>query len=191
MKKMIFGLLFLFIISVSMVSEEMFIISKNESEMVINGTSTLHDWKMDLKIVDGKMNVNHNGIILTDINNVSFSCKEKDIKSESSIMDKKAYEALKSEKYPEIKFVGISTSNVIIEDKKFKGTLKGNLSLAGETEEVNIPFRGTFDNNNTISVTGNIDIKMSDFEIVPPTALMGAIEACDAIMVSFSFKFTN
>jgi polyisoprenoid-binding protein YceI len=192
MKKAITGILIMILAGFSIVSNGgTFELAKTGTEVVIKGTSSLHDWKMDLKIINCGVQFKQEGNTLKSIDNVSFSCKARDIKSESSIMDNKAYDALKAKTYPEIKFTWVSTSGLITDGNKFSGNLKGKLIVAGETRDIIIPFTGNCIDNNTISVIGSTDISMSNFNITPPTAMLGTLKTGDKISVSFTFQFVQ
>jgi hypothetical protein len=164
-------------------------LAKTGAEVVIKGTSSLHDWSMDLKIINCGAQFKQEGTIIKSIDNVFFSCKVNDIKSESSIMDNKAYDALKAKAYPEIKFNWVSTNGLISDGNKFNGNLRGKLIVAGETRDVTISFNGSFSDNNTIIVTGSTDINMSNFNMIPPTALLGTLKTGDKITVAFNLQF--
>jgi hypothetical protein len=192
MKKSITILLILIGTATSLVSNgQTFEVSDKGMDVVIKGTSSLHDWEMDLTNINCGVQFKQEGSLLKSIENVSFSAKETDLKSESSLMDKKAYDALKTETYPEIKFSSVSTSDFIVENNKFKGTLKGKLNVAGQTRDVVVPFSGTIIDNNTINVTGSTDLNMSSFNIVPPTAMLGALKTGDKITVSFNLQLVQ
>ena len=169
-----------------------FEISKEKESFLVTGTSTLHDWKMDLKIFDCNANFIMEGPRLTSIDQVAFNCKATDLKSDNSLMDKKAYSALKSGTFPEIKFNGISPIEISVNNNKFTDNLRGNLFIAGKSITVLIPINGTFSSingNNIIEVSGETDLKLSSFNIVPPTAMLGTFKTGDGITVSFSLRF--
>jgi YceI-like domain. len=169
-----------------------FEISKEKESFLVTGTSTLHDWKMDLKIFDCNANFIMEGPRLTSIDQVAFNCKATDLKSDNSLMDKKAYSALKSGTFPEIKFNGISPIEISVNNNKFTDNLRGNLFIAGKSITVLIPINGTFSSingNNIIEVSGETDLKLSSFNIVPPTAMLGTLKTGDGITVSFSLRF--
>ena len=76
----------------SLLSEgQTFELSKTGTVVSINGTSSLHDWKMDLKEFNSGFQLNQEGSLIKGFNNVTFTCKATDIKSESSLMNNKAY----------------------------------------------------------------------------------------------------
>jgi hypothetical protein len=171
--------------------ETTFELSENRGEMIITGTSSLHDWEMTLKSINCEVQIEHEGTLLKSLDNISFSCKATDIKSESSLMNKKAYDALKADAFPQIKFNWISTTGLVSEGNNFKGDVTGKLNVAGETRETIVPFNGTFVDNNTVIITGSTELQMSSFKITTPTALLGTLKTGDKISVSFTLQFTQ
>jgi len=168
-----------------------FELSKDGTAAVIKGTSSLHDWEMNLKAFNSDFQLNQEGSSIKAFDNVTFTCKANDIKSESSLMDKKAYEALKADDFPEIRFSGMSGTGLVADGRNITGTLKGRLNVAGETQDVTIPFNGTFTDSKTININASTDLTMSSFNITPPTAMLGALKTGDKISVSFSLQFVQ
>jgi len=192
MKKLVNGLILLFITILSFnLNGQSFSLSDKESTMHVKGTSSLHDWVMEMATMNCNVNLTLEGSRLKDIGEIKFSGKAKELKSESNLMDKKAYSALRSDKFPEIKFVKTSLTGLLSEDNKFSGKLAGDLSVAGETRRVNFPFTGIMGSNRTIDINGEIELKMSDFKIDPPTAMLGTLKTGDAISVSFTLRLVS
>jgi polyisoprenoid-binding protein YceI len=176
----------------SLLSEgQTFELSKTGTEVAIRGTSSLHDWEMNLNAFNSGFQLSQEGSKIKGLDNVTFSCKATDIKSESSLMDRKAYDALKADDFPDIKFSGLSSTGLAAEGKIFTGNLKGKLNVAGETQDVIIPFNGTFIDSETINIIASTDLNMSSFNITPPTAMLGALKTGDKISVSFSLRFVQ
>lgn len=176
----------------SLLSEgQTFELSKAGTVVSINGTSSLHDWKMDLKLFNSGFQLNQEGSLIKGFNNVTFTCKATDIKSESSLMNNKAYDALKAEYFPEISFNGVSTTGLVANGNKFTGNINGKLNVAGETHDVTIPFYGTFVDSKTINIIISYSLNMSSFNITPPTFLLGALKTDDKISVSLSLQFVQ
>jgi hypothetical protein len=189
----IIGLISLFLSLTTINSKsQSFVLSKESAPILISGTSTLHDWKMYLKIFDCNANFILKGSLLKGIDAVSFSCKATDLKSDNSLMDRKAYSALKFTAFPEIKFTSTSAIEISPDNNKFRDYLAGNLFIAGKSVPVSIPLTGALSNingTNKIDVSGEIELKMSDFDITPPTAMLGTLKTGDKVKVSFSFQF--
>ena len=166
-------------------------LSKEGNEILINGTSNLHDWNMNVVESSCEAEFDTEGLGLKSINKLIFSCKPSDIKSNSNLMDRKTHEALKAEKFPVIKFSLSSGTEIKSDNLKFSGNLKGTLLVAGVTKDVEIPFTGFVNDDNSLRVEGSVDLKMSDFKISPPTALLGTLKTGDNISVSFSLKLLS
>jgi hypothetical protein len=173
-------------------SKSSFELSRESASVMISGTSTLHDWKMFLKTFDCNANFILDGSRVKGIDDVSFDCKATDLKSDNSMMDNKAYDALKYVAFPEIRFSMISAMEISPDNNKFISSLRGKLSIAGKSIPVSIPLNGSFSSVNGINIieiSGGTELKLSDFNIIPPTAIMGLIKTGDRITVSFSLQF--
>jgi polyisoprenoid-binding protein YceI len=182
--------LFLIVLTVSATISEppVYNVSAAEGEIIVRGTSSLHDWDMTLRQLDCDVSLSNEGNLIKSIEKVVFTCKASDIKSDNKIMDRKAQYALKSDIAPEIKFVAGKATDLVANGNKFSGKLTGRLTVAGESRDITVPFEGTISDNYLINVEGKADLKMSDFRIVPPTALMGTLKTGDEISVIFSLR---
>ncbi|MGA1977870.1 MAG: YceI family protein [Bacteroidales bacterium] len=185
--------LWFFFAASSLISRgQSFQLSRDSAFVRVNGSSTLHDWKMDLKEFDCMAGFVMDGMHIKSLEKVEFKCKATDLKSESSLMDKKAYSALKTNVFPDIIFRMTSLTGVTSGNRKFSGSIKGDLSIAGKTNTVSIPLSGTLSGMNGINkidIYGEVRLKMSDFDISAPVLMMGALKTGDEITVSFSLQF--
>jgi len=190
MKRTIRILVILLVSTTSLLTEgQTFELSEKGTLIAIRGTSTLHDWQMDLTTFNSGFHLKRVGPVIEGFDNVTFRCKATDIKSESTLMDKKAYDALKADNYPFITYTGISVAGLVTEGKEFTGNLTGKLNVAGNTKDVTIPFKGSFTDSRTISISAETNLAMSSFSITPPAAMLGALKTGDEITVSFSLQF--
>lgn len=172
-------------------SGQTFGLTGSDNKAVISGTSSLHDWDMNLGRFNSEFTLVKDGASIRSVDNVSFTCNPKDIKSESSLMDKKTYEALKADEFPQIKFQETSVSGLTSNGAKFSGNLIGKLTVAGQTRDVTVPFTGTLANNNNLDITANTEMNFSNFGMKPPTAMMGALKTGDKVKVSFSLHYSE
>lgn len=150
----------------------------------ISGTSTMHDWTM--KGTGGTCSVEFrfdgSGNII-EATNMAFSVPVSTLKSGKGAMDKNAYKALKSDKNPNIsaKFAtGVVNSNGI--------NTKTALSIAGKTLEVPISsiIKST---GNTITVTTEKIIDMTQWGAEPPSFMMGAVKTGKDVTVKITLTF--
>jgi len=154
--------------------------------MTVSGTSSLHDWVSKVEKITGKGSITLENSKIVDISDLQITAVVQSIKSGKGAMDSKTYEALKEKKHPEIKYTLRSTN------KKSSNSIstKGNLTIAGKTKSVDVEVK--YQNLSTsISFSGDIQIKMSEYDIKPPTALMGTIKTGDEITVTFNVLFTK
>jgi polyisoprenoid-binding protein YceI len=158
--------------------------SLSASAMTIAGTSNIHGWTIDVKDFACDMTIESLTTALK-IESVGFRGKVKSFESGNNQMNKKMLESLEANKYPEIRFVLKSASNVSFQNNKFNGTITGDLSVAGKTRAESIQFRGDVLPNSKMKVTGSKKLKMSDFGIKPPTAMFGAMKTGDEVTVNF------
>jgi polyisoprenoid-binding protein YceI len=161
-----------------------------KSDLKVNGTSTLHNWHMDTGNFDCVVKVSNEKNRLI-IQNVIFNCDAVSLKSENSIMDKKAWEALKSKEFKTIKFETTEPNEFIIHDNQVDGKLSGELILTGVKRKITIPFNGKADDQGNYKIIGEVNLKMSDFGIEPPTALMGSIKTGDEITITYDLNFNQ
>ncbi len=155
------------------------------SKIAIDGTSTLHDWTSDVTQFSGDAVIKSDQNNLESLGKLSLTIPVASIKGDHDGMDSKTYDALKKDQYPEIKF---SLDKVVKIDPNTVSA-SGKLSIAGVTK--NIDLTPTYKElpGNMIAFTGEKNIKMTDFDVTPPTALLGAIKSGDDITIKFDVAF--
>ena len=170
-------------------SQPVYKINPSGSNLVIKGTSSMHDWTMEADNIKCSFEMDLANNSIESLAGINFSVAVKDIKSESNLMDKKAHEALKSDKSPVITFT--QTTPAVLNSASagaISGKVTGNLAIAGKSRRVEIAFTGRISGDKLI-VTGALPVKMSEFEIEPPTAMLGALKTGDAVTLNYSFEF--
>lgn len=136
----------------------------------IAGTSPVHDWVMNGSTATFSGTVKGN-----TITNVKFIMPVKNLKStKGSMMDNKAYNALKSTKNPNITF----SAPLLTVGKE---NLAGALTIAGVTKQINFPVSVT-KNGNSFHITGTENLKLSDYGMERP-GFMG-VKTGDAVQVT-------
>ena len=158
--------------------------SLSASTMTISGTSNIQGWDIDVKDFVCDMTLESLTSALK-IETVGFRGTVRSFSSGNNQMDKKIQESLDPKRYPEIRFILKSASNISINNNKFNGTINGDLSVAGKTRTESIQFRGDVLSNNKMKITGSKKLKMTDFGIKPPTAMLGVMRTGDEVTVTF------
>jgi hypothetical protein len=183
-----------FLISLTLVpflaNGQVYELSATGNKALITGTSSLHDWEMDVTQFRSGFRLTREGASVKNIDNVTFSCKSRDIKSDNSIMNKKTYDALKADEFPEIKFTGTSVTNMVSEGNNIKGTLTGKLTLAGQTRDITVPFTGIV-NDKSFNIKSSTEVTFSGFGMEPPTAMLGTLKTGDKVKVEFNLQYNQ
>ncbi len=156
-------------------------------KMTIKGTSNLHDWESTVKELRAKGDISLQQDKFTVLNALSVEIPVKSIKStKGSIMDNKTYDALKADNHPNITFKLEGVTPIKAQADGYTVTASGNLAFAGSTKKVELIAKGKSNGDGTITFSGSQKIKMTDFGIKPPTALMGTMKVGNEVEVVFS-----
>ncbi len=163
-----------------------------ETSMTVSGTSTLHDWTSEVKTVNGTVEIDEKLIndgkfkIGDEIASVNLNIPVKSIISpRGSTMDKKTYNALKSEENPEITFMLTSNKISSVSEDAFTLNARGNLSMAGKTKAVEFPVEGKIISSEKMSFTGSYKLNMVEYDIEPPSAMYGQIVTGEEVEIKF------
>ena len=168
-----------------------FQLAENAYSIQIEGTSNVHDWTMEAEQISGTALAQWSQNSLAGFKAVKITVPAQKIESGKRIMNKKTYDALQAEKHPKITFELISVKNLKTSAREFSGTATGTLKMAGESSIVSIPFKGKILDDNTFQVNGNFSLKMTEFGIDPPTAMLGTLKTGDQITLNYQMTFKN
>ena len=154
------------------------------NSMVIKGTSNIHKWEEKIGQIQGTVTLLIEGEQITGIAEGQIEIPVKSIKStKGNIMDNKTYQALKSENCPNIT---LKLSNSIANGSEIKTTALLTIACTSKTIDLISAIRPL--GNNQFVITGNKKLKMTDYGIKPPTALLGTMVTGDEITIEFDVK---
>jgi len=92
---------------------------------------------------------------------------------------------LEADKFPSIKFVSVSISELQKTGDKRSFTINGDLTLHGVTKRVAFPVNATV-SEKELRATGEAKLKQSDFEMKPFEKGLGLIKIGDEMKVAFT-----
>ncbi|HMP29294.1 MAG TPA: YceI family protein [Saprospiraceae bacterium] len=188
MKKLLFTNLFMitFLISSISITGQAKLTSKNVN-VEISGTSTLHDWTM--KGIGGSCSAEFTFDGAGKISNVqgmNFTLPINVLKSGKGAMDKNAYKALKSDKNPNI---SAKFSNATV---SANGAINSTVSLTIAGKTVDVPIVSTSKTaGGTINVVAEKAINMVDWDVEPPSFMMGSVKTGKDVKVKVNITFEN
>ena len=167
---------------------QQFNLNNQESTLNVLGTSSLHDWEITTESQNGK--IVFKDMNTSDIEKLDISVKAESLKSGKNGMDKNTYKALKTDDFETIDFQLIKLDNVVKKaEGKFTVKTTGDLTVSGVKKRISLNFEIDTSSAKSIILTGEKNIKMTDFNIEPPKALFGTITTGDEITIKFKSIF--
>lgn len=176
---------FILISSIQESKEQKYTLSSDQ-QLKVSGTSSIHDWEMISTKAEGNTWITISGNKITGIKNLNVNLQAASLKSGKKGMDDNAYKSLNTSKYPKINFeltevLRITNSNVKI---------RGKLTISGISQFF------TFDlaynvSNNAIRFTGSFPLTFKQYNINPPTAMLGTIKTGNDLRITFDVKFNS
>ena len=157
------------------------------TKVAIAGTSTFHDWDMISENANCDITFNFDGANITGLSSLLFTVKAESLKSDHKGLDKNAYKALNSQKFPEISFTS-SYANVRPNGgNSYVVSAKGKMTISGTTKDVWLAATCTVNPQDlSVQSTGSLKIKMSEYNVEPPSFMMGAMKTGDEITVKYN-----
>jgi polyisoprenoid-binding protein YceI len=186
MKKLVSAIL-IFGAAILPAAAQQYSVSNQNSEVEVQGTSTIHDWEMIAKEMSGKATITMDES-KPNVSTLNFIVPVKNLKSGKSSMDKNAWEALEVDDHPTSQYQLKEVKSVTGSGNTFQLSTVGSLNIAGSTKTVSIPVKAVV-SGSKITFSGKTTFKMSSYGIEPPTALMGTITTGDEITVEFKVNY--
>jgi polyisoprenoid-binding protein YceI len=184
MKRLKIYLLIFLLIPILSIGQTQYQLS-SESDFKIVGTSTLHDWEMVSNQSKGKAYFELDKGAVVSAKDVKVAIPSQSLKSGKNAMDKNAYVALKTQEHKEIFF---ELSSLVKKGSDYEAV--GQFEIAGVKKRVNLPVNIQMVGQK-IKVTGKYPFNLTDYQIDPPTAMLGTIKTGNAVTVHFQLLFQN
>lgn len=183
-KPLLFLVAFSFLFTTSEVFSQSGYKLGDKQELKVSGTSSLHDWDMISQDANGEATITINGQKIQDIKKLIVTFPVQTLTSGNSRMDRNAYESIDADKHTHVRFELAEIRNISA------GSVQaaGNLTIAGQTRRVLVQTDFNVVGN-TLNFEGSFDIKFSQFDVDPPTALLGTVRTGDDLKISFNVDF--
>jgi len=152
--------------------------------VTVDGTSTLHDWSVRATGLRGSLDLPAGFLSgeTTAVPAARFTLPVRALQSEHDKMNTLMWEALQAAKHPDLTFALESARLQGAGGPTTKVEVKGALTVAGVARPVTLVLDVRRDGNRLLA-SGELPLKMSDFGIKPPTAMMGTMRTGDAVRV--------
>lgn len=166
--------------------------STERSKVIIEGTSSLHDWQMESSLDNCKLRIKDlpsDGTL--ELVEVEFSLPVTQLKSEHKNMDANAHKALKVKDFPNIRFEINRHQEMVIDVAGKKNEIVGILEIAGVKKEVVLEVIGRLNSASQLVFEFSTPIQMEDFNVKPPSFMFGAVTTGSSVLASFEMYFNN
>lgn len=155
------------------------------SIVTISGeTNVGHDYTQKVTQVIGNMTMVDN-----QPQSLTVKIPVKSIISGEKLMDKKTYETFNEPKNPMILFDMTKVNSIQVNENDITVNITGNLSMGGATKEVTLKATGKEVSPGKFTFEGALPIKMSDFKMKAPTAMLGTMKTKDQVVVNYLVTF--
>ena len=175
------------------------------SKVRIEGTSNIHDWQMEGKLIGGSIEAGENfpiepgqavtpGKVEAKVNVMipvrSLNSIESDGRPYKTSMDDRMYEAVREPANRRIIYRATELSikeAPKTKDAPYQMDSKGELVVAGVTNQISMPIQVTPMGDRKLKITGSTSVKMTAFKIDPPKIVLGAIKTGDDVKIMFEW----
>lgn len=158
-----------------------------DADIKVSGTSNLHNWTMEAKGIScpAKFNFLPGHDQPQSLTALTLSVPVQELKSGESGMDSRAYTALKAKQFNNIVFELTSATLTPGQKDQFQVKSMGNLSIAGVSKPVAMDAACLIDADGAIACSGSAKLKMTDYQIKPPTFMLGALKTGNDLTINF------
>lgn len=166
-------------------------LNNEATKIIVEGTSNIHDWDLKAEKCSGELSLKTEEGKLQEIEKLNFSLAAESLKSGKSGMDKNTYKALKTENCKNIDFSlekvnSLEQASAGIYNIKAAGTLQ----IAGVKKKISLNFKLDL-NGNTVKLSGQHQLNMTDYKVDPPTAMFGTITTGETVTIKFETTFNK
>jgi hypothetical protein len=160
-----------------------------QSKLWVEGGSTVRGWSCKAEDVNAVIEAGApNAVVQTlagekAIKVVDVTVPVEKMDCGNGTMNDHMRNALKAKDFQSINF-RLGSYDITKSADGVTGTLNGTLTLGGVKKPIAIPATGA-DLGGALHVTGTYNLKMTDFELTPPSLMFGRIKVRDEVTVKF------
>ncbi len=162
------------------------------SKLWFDGTSTLRAWSCTADKIDATLHSPDDAVITNTLEGkkvagtVQVDFPVAKLECKNGTMNEHMGKALKVKEFTNIRFT--MSSYDLSKGSAVSGTLQGTLQLSGKTLPITVPVTFGTAADGGMRVTGKVPVKMTDWEVKPPTLMMGTIKVGPVVTVNFDLQ---
>ena len=125
----------------------------------------------------------------TDLSSLNFTIPVNSLKSGKGMMDKNTYKAMKASDHKNITFALTSGTVTPVDATTYTVKAIGKLTIAGTTKETDLVATAKFNAaDKSFTVSGAKKMKMTEYNVTPPTVMLGTIKTGNDITINYQSK---
>lgn len=155
-------------------------------DITLLGNSNIHKWTMKShgSNLEANFNLDPSTKQLEGIQPLTFNMPVKSLKSDENLLNSRAYDALKADKFPNIVFKLLSAT-----PSGSQMTLKGQLTISGNTRDITLVANSQKAADGSYILSGTKNIKFSEFGLSAPKYMMGVMKVYDDLTINYNVRF--
>jgi hypothetical protein len=164
--------------------------STDDAYVVVMGTSTLQDWELRSETLLSEIVFgSENGDDIESLERLMFTLEKTSLESDQSRLQRSAHSEMDAENHPQITFRA-SDGTVRRNGEEYRINATGDLTVSGVTRQVSVEAT-CINSGNEMVCTGTENLRMTDFNIDPPTLMLGTIRTDDEVAVEFRIGYSR
>ena len=165
-----------------------------DSKLWVEGGSTIKAWSCKAVDVNATVDGAPNAVAQVaagekGVRSVKVVVAAEKMDCGNGTMNEHMKKALKVSDNPNIEFK-LGSYDVARGAEGVTGTLNGTLTLGGVTKPIAIPATGKAEGG-ALRVGGSYDLKMTDYDLTPPSLMFGRIKVRELVTVKFDLLLKN
>jgi hypothetical protein len=164
------------------------LVLRPESRLWLEGDSNLHEWSCDAKEIVPNLTLDRAGpsTAPTRVERATMTVRVAAIECGNGKMNENLRKALESDAHPNIVF---TVSQARFVDTGDEGQIAvvavGELTVAGTTRPLELSVTGSDTGKGALRLVSRTEIRMTDFGVDPPRALLGLLKTKDEVVILF------
>lgn len=158
---------------------------RDQSTLHMYGTSNVRDWDAKIVMENETITIGEDNPSENWIQTLSFEMPISEVDSDSRRLNNNIHEYLGEDDHPIMTFDLVEIIDVTESGDGYDITTNGNLMINGVERSVDLTAHAEVNEDGAIRIQGEYETLMSNFDIDPPTAMLGSIRAEDDVQIEF------
>jgi hypothetical protein len=187
----LFFIISIFIFSTSILKADNPVAKKlNFENLTIYGKSNINNFSL---VFDKNSESSPNKNIKTKVNNqnTEFLIPVERFKTDSRCIENDFLTMIQADKFPYIRFVIDNDQIELLKSENRCDSINAIITIASESKRFRIPIRRANNQPKEKSLTGEIELLLTDFNLSPISKFFGLVKVDNNVIIDFKINFTT